>query len=224
MTRERRTVGTAAVLLALAAVALWSSSRMTWVSVTSFDGLGVEQDTAIVGGTWAAATTPLAIAAIAAVAALFAIRGRWSILLAILVALVGLGAAIPAVQLIVGGAEADRGAALAELPGRAEVVAIAVSRAPAALALLGAVLALLAALVILRSTTTRTGLSSKYDSPAVRREKAEREALTATVDDADVSERALWDALDSGVDPTVPSDTDGSPRDDSSGGTEPRGS
>ncbi|MGB7362223.1 MAG: Trp biosynthesis-associated membrane protein, partial [Rhodococcus sp. (in: high G+C Gram-positive bacteria)] len=73
---------------------------MTWVRVVSADGLGEQQTTSLDGGTWAAATTPLAIAAVAAVAALFAIRGRWTLLLAGLVALVAVAAAVPAAALL----------------------------------------------------------------------------------------------------------------------------
>jgi uncharacterized membrane protein (TIGR02234 family) len=207
---KRGGVGLAALLLALAALALWASSRMTWVRVVSSDGLGEQQTSSLVGGTWAAATTPLAIAAIAAVAALFAIRGRWTVLLAVLVALVGVGAAVPAVQLIVSGVDPERAGALAELPGRAEVLSAEASRAPAALALLGGLLALAAAVVVARTSRSKAGLSARYDSPAVRRERAEQDVRSAAVDaDEEPSERAIWDALDSGADPTVTDDATG---------------
>ncbi|KIQ19659.1 TIGR02234 family membrane protein [Rhodococcus sp. MEB064] len=200
----RSTVGISAVLLALAALALWASSRMTWVTVVSSDGLGEQQTTRLVGGTWAAATTPLAIAAIAAVAALFAIRGRWTVVLAGLIALVAVAAAIPSVQLLVSGATADRAGSLAELPGRAEVISAEANRAPAALAFAGALLALAAAVTVARSARSTRGLSDRYDSPAVRRDRAEQTVLADPDDPAEEpSERAIWDALDSGLDPTL---------------------
>jgi uncharacterized membrane protein (TIGR02234 family) len=61
------------LLLAVAALCLWGASRMTWVEVTSSDGLGEERTSALAGGTWAAALTPLALTLVAAIAASFAV-------------------------------------------------------------------------------------------------------------------------------------------------------
>ena len=202
-----RTSATTALLLAVAALCLWAASRMTWVGVESVDGLGERRTSTLDGGVWAAATTPLAIALVAAVAAMFAIKGRWAILLGSLVALVAVAAAVPAVSLIVGGTDDVRAGQLAELPARADVVALTVSRVPAFLVLFGALAALIAAVLLMRTPRQRGGLSSRYDAPAVRREQAERSFAAPSADDADdaaePSERAMWDALDSGLDPTV---------------------
>lgn len=201
---NRSSTGVSAVLLALSALALWASSRMTWVTVDSSDGLGQQQRTDLLGSTWAAATTPLAITAVAAVAALFAVRGRWSLLLAAAIVLIAVAAAVPAVDLLVSGVDPGRAGALAELPGRAEVTDAVASAAPAVLVLGGAVLAVVAAVGVARGSRSRAGLSARYDSPAVRRERAERSDLTTGSDEGEeLSERAFWDALDSGNDPTV---------------------
>ena len=61
------------LLLALSAAALWGSSRMTWVHLTSSDGKTLERTTDLDGSTWAAAMTPLALALLAAIAASFAV-------------------------------------------------------------------------------------------------------------------------------------------------------
>lgn len=201
------------VFLLVGALCLWGSSRMTWVSVVSFDGLGEQRSTDLLGSTWAAASTPLALALVAAVAASFAVRGLASRVLAVLVGLVAVGAAIPAVDALVGDVSSSKAGDLSELPGRAEVVSTQSFALPAALALVGAILAFAAAAVLVRKPTARKVLSSKYDAPAARREETALRAKTvseraeANGEGDDLTERMLWDALDAGEDPTDVSGT-----------------
>src|SRR5262245_8434091 len=72
--RRRDPVG-AIVLLAVAAAALWGSSRMTWVTVSSTDGLTEPRTDKLNGGVWFGALTPLALVLLAAIAAVLATRG-----------------------------------------------------------------------------------------------------------------------------------------------------
>lgn len=196
---SKRPTVVAAALLAVAAAALWGAGRMTWVRVASADGLGADRVSDLSGSVWAAATTPLALALLAAVAAVFAVRGRALRVLAVAIAVVAVAAATPSVQLLLGGADSGTAAAVAELPDRATVTATEVSYLPALLALAGAGVALAAAVALWRTPSTHAGLSSKYESPAARREATAR----ATENDEPVTERALWDALDAGLDPTT---------------------
>ncbi|MCL2535097.1 MAG: TIGR02234 family membrane protein [Nocardiaceae bacterium] len=202
-TGGRRAVGIAALLLAVAAVCLWGSSRMTWVTVTSADGLGEDRITNLDGGTWAAATTPLALVLVAAIAAAFAVRGWMVRVLGVLVAVVAVVAAIPAIGLLTGGASNERAGDIAGFDRvGTQVTAADVSTPPALLVLLGSVFALAAAVVLIRKPTAAGGLSSKYDSPAARREAATKRGA----DDGEAgapTQRMLWDALDAGEDPTV---------------------
>ncbi|MFZ2173265.1 MAG: TIGR02234 family membrane protein [Rhodococcus sp. (in: high G+C Gram-positive bacteria)] len=197
--RRRSVLGV--VLLAVAALCSWAASRMTWVEVTSSDGLGEARTQALVGSTWAAALTPLALALVAAIAASFAVKG-WALrVLGGLVGAVAVVTAVPAVQLLVSGASDEDAARLAELPGRAVVQQVVVHAGPAVLVLLGAVAALAAAVELVRRPRVRAGLSSKYDSPGARREAAKKARGDTT--DEPVTQRMLWDALDAGEDPTV---------------------
>ncbi|AGT92938.1 TIGR02234 family membrane protein [Rhodococcus erythropolis] len=198
------------LLLALSAAALWGSSRMTWVHLTSSDGKTLERTTDLDGSTWAAAMTPLALALLAAIAASFAVRG-WALrVVGLLVALVAVAVAVPAVQLLVSGASSDRAVELAELSGHPEDLSTTVSVLPALLALLGAVAALGAAVLLMRKPPVRGGLSSKYDNPAARREAAAKLGQGDTpASDEPVTQRMLWDALDAGEDPTVADGDDG---------------
>ncbi|MEU5842678.1 TIGR02234 family membrane protein [Rhodococcus sp. NPDC047139] len=196
--RRRRPTVTAALLLALGAALLWASSRMTWVTAVSSDGLGIDRVDDLEGGRWAAALTPLALVLLAAVAAVFAVRGLALRLVALVVAAVAVAAAIPAVRLLTGGADPEDAAGVAELPDRASVTAVEVSPLPAILVLGGVVAVLAAAVVLWRTPREQAGLSSKYDAPAARREAATRRAEN----DEPLSERGMWDALDAGEDPT----------------------
>ena len=54
------------LLLLLAAAALWGASRMVWVEVQSFDGLGQPKTAALTGATWSTALVPLALMLLAA--------------------------------------------------------------------------------------------------------------------------------------------------------------
>ena len=71
----------AQLLLVLAALALWVGSRMPWVDVTSFDGLGQPKTTTLTGAAWSTALVPLALVALAAAVAALAVRG-WLLRLA----------------------------------------------------------------------------------------------------------------------------------------------
>ncbi|WP_075833334.1 MULTISPECIES: TIGR02234 family membrane protein [unclassified Rhodococcus (in: high G+C Gram-positive bacteria)] len=198
------------LLLALSAAALWGSSRMTWVHLTSSDGKTLERTTDLDGSTWAAAMTPLALALLAAIAASFAVRG-WALrVVGLLVALVAIAVAVPAVQLLVSGASADRAVELAELSGHPEDLSTTVSVLPALLALVGGVAALGAAVLLMRKPPVRGGLSSKYDNPAARREAAAKLGQgDKPASDEPVTQRMLWDALDAGEDPTATDGDDG---------------
>ncbi len=208
-----RLSGMSVVFLLIGAACLWGSSRMTWVHVTSSDGLGEDRSTDLLGSTWAAASTPLALALVAAVAASFAVKGWASRALALLVGLVAVGAAVPALQALVGDISDGKAADLAELPGRANVVSAQAFALPPALGLLGAVFALAASVVLMRKPTARKVLSSKYDAPAVRRDAVSRRVKSASEradengEGEDLTERMLWDALDAGEDPTDQSAT-----------------
>lgn len=216
--RRGRTTAVAAVLLIAAAAALWGASRMTWVRVRSADGLGADRVTDLDGGVWAAATTPLALVLLAAVAAVFAVRGRAVRIVAVVVALVAVGAAIGPVQLLATGADADTAANIAALPDRAEVTGTEVFALPAVLAVAGAVVALVAAVLAWRTPVEQAGLSSKYDNPAARRAETARLADEGAPTGEPVTERALWDALDAGIDPTADED-DEDPGDDGTDGS-----
>lgn len=201
-------------LLALAAAGLWASSRMTWVTVHSADGLTEPRTDELVGATWFGALTPLALVLLASIAAVFAVKGGLRQLLGVVIAVVAAVAAVPGFALVMGeGRTAERAGTLAELPVRAVVSSADVHVAPAILSIVAAVLALAAGVLLTRRTGQSGQLSGKYDNPVFRRADASAQVNKQREDTgtaAPLSDRVLWDALDAGTDPT---DTDEGPDD-----------
>ncbi|WP_280242065.1 TIGR02234 family membrane protein [Nocardia abscessus] len=209
------------VLLAMAAAALWASSRMTWVTVSSSDGLTQPRTDHLNGGVWFGALTPLALVLLASIAAVLATRGWLRRVVGVVIALVAAVAAVPAFALLTGsGKTAERAAALAELPARAQVETATTSAFPAVLALLGAIAAFGAGALLARMPAEAARLSGKYDNPVFRRADATAELTQRRARSSDepssphLSERVLWDALDAGTDPTEEAEGGQPPRDD----------
>ncbi len=106
----------AQLLLLLSAGALWVASRMVWVEVQSFDGLGQPKTTALTGASWSTALVPLAVLLLAAAVGALAVRGWPLRLLAVLVAAASAGMAYLAISLWVIRDVAVRAAHLADVP------------------------------------------------------------------------------------------------------------
>ena len=185
------------LLLLLAALMLWVASRMPWVDVTSFDGLGQPKATTLSGASWSTALVPLALLVAVAAVAVLAVRGWPLRLLAVLVAVSSAGMGYLGIGLWVVRDVAVRAADLAQVPVTA-LVGTQRHYWGAALCLAAAVCTLAGAVMLLRAarTTGATG-STKYVAPAAR-----RAAARADETDDGMSERMMWDVLDEGGDPT----------------------
>jgi uncharacterized membrane protein (TIGR02234 family) len=199
---SRLTIGIAQLLLVVAAAALWTATRMPWVVIQSFDGLGPPKSVTLSGGSWSTALLPLAVLQLATAVAALAVRG-WALrALAALLALVSFAVGYLGFSLWAVPDVAVRGTDLAHIP---LVTLVGTERHywGAAAAVLAAVCTLTAAVLLMRAASivgpVREG-TTKYASPGARRSIAGR-------DDADtasqqMSERMIWDALDEGCDPT----------------------
>jgi len=191
------------VVLLVAAAALWLASRMTWVVVRSFDGLGQPKTATLNGGAWSTALVPLAVILLAAVLK-STLGPRWQLrLLALVVGALSAAMAYLAISLWVVPDVAVRAAGLAEVPV-VELVGTQRHYGGAVLTLVAAALTLAGALLLLRAPVKVESSGQKYEVPARRREAARRRATAGD----DMSERMMWDALDEGRDPTKP-DTEG---------------
>jgi uncharacterized membrane protein (TIGR02234 family) len=191
------------VVLLVAAGALWLASRMTWVEVSSFDGLGQPETATLNGGAWSTALVPLAVILLAAV--LKSTVGPWwqLRLLALVVGALSAVIAYLAISLWVIPDVAVRAAGLADVPV-ADLVGTQRHYWGAVVTLIAAVLTLAGAVLLMRSPVKDESDREKYEAPARRRESVRRRAAAGD----EMSERTMWDALDEGRDPTKP-DTEG---------------
>jgi uncharacterized membrane protein (TIGR02234 family) len=195
-------IRTAQVTLVLAALALWIASRLTWVELRSFDGLGKPRTAVLSGASWSTALIPLALLLLAAAVATLAVRGWILRLLAILVGVASAGTAYLAISLWVMRDVAVRGADLAQIPV-ASLVGSQRHYWGAAATLVAAVCALIGAVLLMRSAATAKSGVGRYAAPAARRAAPQHDEPVDAM-----SERTIWDALDEGRDPTKP-DTEG---------------
>ena len=191
------------LLLVIAAAALWLASRMTWVEVSSFDGLGQPESATLNGGAWSTALVPLALILLAAVLKSTVGPGWQLRLLALVVGALSAAIAYLAISLWVIPDVAVRAAGLAEVPV-ADLVGTQRHYWGAVVTLIAALLTLVGAVLLLRSPVKVESDDDKYEAPARRREAARRRTAAG----GEMSERTMWDALDEGRDPTKP-DTEG---------------
>lgn len=194
-TASSKTLRLAQLLLLVAALGLWVASRMAWVVVSSYDHLGPPRTTTLTGASWSTALVPLALFLVAAAVAGLAVRD-WPLRgLALLVALGSAATAYLAITMWVTPDVAPRAIELAEIPVTSLVEAER-HHVGATITLVAAVLALAAAVLMMRAGARGALTTTKYERPAARR-------AAAGADEVEPSERTLWDALDEGVDPTV---------------------
>ena len=209
--RARLTTGLAQVLLVVAAGALWAASRLTWVVIRSFDGLGPPKDMAVSGAAWSTALLPLALVNLAAAVAALAVRGWQLRALSALLAAASFAIGYLGVSLWAVPDVAARGADLAHVPV-ATLVGSERHYWGAGISVAAAVSTVIAAALLMRaasgSGSARSG-STKYLAPGARRsiaregENADDASRSgAQNEDRALSERMIWDALDEGRDPT----------------------
>lgn len=186
---ERRV---AQLLLVAAAGGLYAASRLRWVSIRSFDGLGQPKTISLSGASWSTALLPLAILLLVTALAALAVRGWPLRILAVVVAAASLAIGYLAISQWVVSDWAVRAADLAHV-SLLTLVGSQRYHSGAAITLAAAVCTLAGAVLLMRSAARSD--TSKYVAPAARRSQAAKE-------DSAMSERMIWDALDEGHDPT----------------------
>jgi uncharacterized membrane protein (TIGR02234 family) len=192
--RGRLTIRLAQTLLVVAAAGLWAASRLPWVVLRSFDGLGPPRTITLSGGTWSAALLPLTLLLLATAVAAVAVRGWPLRILALLVAAASLATGYLAIGLWVIPDVALRGADLAHIPVLSLVGSERHCPGPS-IALAAAVCTLAGAMLLMRAASSARRETTKYLTPAARRSSAQP-------GDGATPERIIWDALDEGWDPT----------------------
>ena len=204
----RLTIGIAQLLLVAAAGALWTASRLPWVVIRSFDGLGPPKEVTLSGASWSTALLPLALLMLATALAVLAVRDWPLRVLAALLAAASLAVGYLGISLWVIPDVALRGAELAHV----SVISLVGSERRywgAGIAVAASVCTLIAAVLLMRSASdsgSARASATKYAAPAARRSNALREngdgAMLEGHEKPEMSERMIWDALDEGRDPT----------------------
>jgi uncharacterized membrane protein (TIGR02234 family) len=209
---SRLTIGIAQLLLVVAAGALWTASRLPWVVIRSFDGLGPPKEVTLTGASWSTALLPLALLMLATAVAAVAVRGWPLRVLASLLAAASLAIGYLGVSLWVIPDVAVRGADLAHIPVMS-LVGSGRHYSGAVAAVMAAVCTLIAAVLLMRPASifgSAREATTKYAASAARRSIAPRHDPDTAI--PEMSERMIWDALDEGRDPTDrprESDTEG---------------
>lgn len=209
--KKNRSKALAAVLLVVAAACLWIASRMAWAKVYVEDGLSEPRTIDVHGSDWSPWLIAVALVLLAAMIVQVIFSGIVARIVAVIVAVLGIVVAIPAISLLVSGENNLYAAQVIDLAARDEVVAVTTATLPGLVVLLAALCAVIAGVAMMGTARERTGGSSKYQTPAARRDElerrvfAERDAAAGQQAQPQVtaqSERELWDSLDHGVDPT----------------------
>ncbi|MFC9584729.1 TIGR02234 family membrane protein [Streptomyces yangpuensis] len=196
---SRRSVAAALLLGALGATVVLLASGRVWARGTAAigsDSLQLSADGRAVTGLPAA----LAIVGLAALVAVFAVRGKGRLLVSGLLALSGLGAALSALFGSDGRSALDAQAARTTADSAAHVAGLTQTTWPYVTAA-GAVLILAAGLLALRFGRGWPSMGGRYE-----RDGSPRQRAVAAVDPDRPED--LWKALDRGEDPTTDPSSD----------------
>jgi uncharacterized membrane protein (TIGR02234 family) len=198
-----RLFGAIVVLLLAAAVVLWGASRTTWVSQV-VEGVPVPRTNTADGAAAEPILVPWALLCLAAVGGLLATSGWGRRVVGTLVAVAGLWAVLRGVAGLAD--PASEALPVGVRPGDRPLPAETVLAGPS-LGVLGGVLMLAAGLLAARFAAVLPRLGARYDAPT--RAAGDRAGDGAADGAADVRatpadpDRALWEALDEGHDPTA---------------------
>lgn len=191
---DRRSLGLACLLLLLGAGFLWVSGSLTWFSVTVPTATGGELSTAATGAQMQPAITAVAALLLAAVAATVALSGIARRVLGVVVALAGVAAGWSTLaQVVTPPSAAQLVSAREGLSTGGQPIGTSVVSASAWpwLAVAGAVVAVLAGGLLAVRERRMARLGARYAAPG------------APTDEPTDPDRAAWEQLDDGRDPTV---------------------
>jgi uncharacterized membrane protein (TIGR02234 family) len=196
---SRRLLWTVVLLMVVAAAALWGSSALVWVSQqfqTPFTGV---RTSGVPGADLRPELVPLALAALAAIAAVLATGGWLRRVVGVLVALAG---ALLGWRVSTWYGSNDFGIALhGDVPaGSKPIGAFTENPVGPVLMAVGALLLVLSGVLVAARARRMPAMGAKYSAPGTAQQRVSQDP-----------DKRLWEALDSGEDPTD-SDDDASGR------------
>lgn len=208
-----------AALLGISGALTWFASRLEWVSAQYNDDISGGGTVAVNGTDWSTETTAIAVLLLAGMLAAFALRRLGRRIVGGICAAASVALTLPAVTLLVSGADPERMHALLTagadrtqqassapaIPEWAGITSVATQPLGPVLTLIAALLGVAGGLVLLVRPGTDSPQQNKYEKEAVRRERVRDD-----LEEDPHSGRVLWDAISADIDPTDPR-SDGGP-------------
>lgn len=198
------------LLIAVGAILLWLSSRMTWAIAAVEDDKSGSSTAEMIGSFWSLELIALTLVLLVGAVAGAALRRTARRVVAAVCAVAAAAVSWNPVSLLTYGADAARAQELlragssdenavngAHISDWATVVGTEVSKVGPVIAIIGAAVALFGAVLLVRKPGVDKPRSTKYETPAARQEMIAEELETTTD-----SGRVMWDALDNDIDPT----------------------
>ncbi|MFS0216544.1 TIGR02234 family membrane protein [Corynebacterium striatum] len=198
------------LLIAVGAILLWLSSRMTWAIASVEDDKSGFSIVDMIGSFWSLELIALTLVLLVGAVAGAALRRTARRVVAAVCAVAAAAVAWNPVSLLTYGADAARAQELlrvgssdenavngAQISDWAIVIGTEVSKGGPVIAIIGAAVALFGAVLLVRKPGVDKPRSTKYETPAARQEMIAEELETTTD-----SGRVMWDALDNDIDPT----------------------
>ncbi|KAA0917426.1 TIGR02234 family membrane protein [Dietzia sp. ANT_WB102] len=203
------------VLLLSAAALLWVASRVVWLDVVAFNDQSGQARRALTGSDWQPALVPLALGAVAAVAAVALVRGAAARAVGVVIALLGVAAGglmltsvgdvdAERVHSVItsdeGLARTDAGPGVAgseSIPQWSQITDLSTRPAGPVTTGVGAAALIASGIVVLAWPARPVRRDDRYVTPAARREGA-----AVGPDPGKDDGRDLWQELDDGRDPT----------------------
>ena len=200
----------ALLLVILSAMGLWIAGRLKFVTANVSDDKAGDSVKTLVGSVWDPAMVPLALAMIAAVILTLAVQPVVRRILGAVVALLAAVASFRSVMLLTSdvdlaraksiltsGSATQRATKPVQISDWAQVTDAHVHTMPVLLALVAAALGVICGVLLMMQPGKASKGHSRYETPENRRAGAQ-EDLAENPDNP----RALWDVMDTGVDPT----------------------
>ena len=187
----RRELSVAVLLCLLGAVLVLAAGSAGWLVVQVAPQAPLPTTTTRLTGGALVPVRALGLLALAGVIALLAAKKLGRTLVGLILAAAGVGIAVVTGQVLT-----DPSGHASVTAAAASVTAVSVTAAPWPCAAGGLLIALAGALVMARGRRWAE-LSDRYDTPEARQQRAH-----SVAPDQPLAERALWEALDQGDDPT----------------------